>query len=579
MRAMGRPGSRFHILRLCCLTLCGAFALTSCQTEPVGGVAVTLDDPLGIFDPPGITLTPPELRVVIFPATTCDPATGRLTPEPSTAPGATFAEAVVDLTIPLAERTGRRIEVPAGTYTILVRGRGTDRVTMETDQVIASGCATESIAEGGTKGVTLTMREVTGMGTCGNRTTSPDEQCDDGNTTDGDGCSARCQTEALAINNADMADVQQGGSIAWGRGSGDTARAIVGYQTDTGGFALGMRFLDDSGAALPAPLDRDVVADNRAGVQLDVVSAVGGGRVLLAYRDIFPNDGASDVRVRSFRLDAPTAGGTVATEATLATEGGTALVASPASMGRQASPAAAVLGDGNGIVVFENPMSATGLSGRVYAPTATVGSGAGAFVIGAGATGGLGPVVTATSSGFLVAYLAGANVFVQTVDSAGTAGVPVMVATRTGAPGPGLAIGALETCIGAGPCALLAWDDAAADTGLNAILVTASGSAVGTVFPVVMGAGDERDPSVAGGADRFVVAWTGTDGVRARIFGADGMPALNRERPQTSDAFLVAPGGTAPSASVGGRTASYLLVWNDPTQDAAGGVRGRAIPF
>jgi hypothetical protein len=154
-----------------------------------------------------------------------------------------------------------------------------------------------------------------------------------------------------------------------------------------------------------------------------------------------------------------------------------------------------------------------------------------------------------------------------------------MVATRTGAAEPRLAVGALETCGATGGCALLAWEDSAADTGLNAIVLAASGSPVGTTFPIVTGAGDERDPSVAGGTDRFVVAWAGTEGVYTRIFGSDGMPALNRERPQTSNAFLVGPGGTAPSAAVGGRAASYLVVWSDPTQDASGGVRGRAIPF
>ncbi len=555
-----------------------ALVLTSCSTEPVGDVTMSLD-PAGIFDD-GLVLSPAELRIVIFPETSCDTATGRLTPEPSTAPGATFTDAVVDLTIPLADRMGQRIPLPAGTYTILVRGRGTDRVTMETNQVIASGCMTDTITEGGTKGVSLTMREVTGMGTCGNTTVSPDEQCDDGNTTPGDGCSATCQTEAFPINVSDVADVQQAGSVAWGAGSGDTARAIVAFQTDTSGFGLGMRFLSDAAASLPAPLDRDVVADNRAGAQLEVATAVGGGRVLLAYRDAFPNEAASDVRVRSFRIDAPTEGGTAATEATLATEPAPALVAPMGgpSMGRQAAPSVAVLADGTGLVVFENPQSATGLSGRIYAPTATVGSGAAAFVIGAGATGGQSPVVAASGTGFVVAYIAGSNVFAQAVSATGTAAAATMVATRSGGTA-NVAIGALSTCPATGACALIVWEDAAADTGLNAVRVAADASAVGSAFPVVTGAGDEREPTVSGNGTQFVVGWTGTDGVRARVFGADGTPALNRERPQSSDAFLVATGGSLPSVSAGGRTGSYLFVWNDPTQDVSGGVRGRAIPF
>ncbi len=574
MRAMGRRFLPFRQL----FTLLCALALTSCLAEPATSVALRLDDPLGIFDD-GVTLMPAELRVLVLPERACDAATGRVTPEPSTAPGAAIEEALVDLTIPLGERTGQRVEVPPGTYTIVVRGRGTDRVTTEPNRVIASGCATESITAGGTKGVAITMREVTGMGTCGNSIVSPDEQCDDGNTAAGDGCSAACQTEAIAINLNDTDAVQKGASVGWGAGPGDAGRAIVAFQTDTSGFGLGMRFLDDVGAPLASPLDRDVVADNRAGAQLDVAVAVGGGRVLLAYQDAFPNEPASDVRVRSFRVDAPSVGGTASTEATLATEAAPALMAGPASMGRQAAPSVAVRSDGTGLVVFEDPQSPTGMSGRVYAPTATVGSGMGAFVVGAGATGGRGPVAAATATGFVVAYVAGAAVFAQPIDAAGVAGTPVMIATRTGSPEPRVAIGALTTCPATGACALVAWEDAAADTGLNATLVAGDGSAVGAVFPVVGGAGDEREPAVTGGADRFVVAWTAPDGVRARLFGPDGAAALNRERPSTSDAFLVGPGGSAPAVAAGGRGRNYVVAFSDPAQDPAGGIRGRTLPF
>jgi cysteine-rich repeat protein len=35
--------------------------------------------------------------------------------------------------------------------------------------------------------------------TCGDGTLDPGEQCDDGNKTDGDGCSAGCQLESAAV--------------------------------------------------------------------------------------------------------------------------------------------------------------------------------------------------------------------------------------------------------------------------------------------------------------------------------------------------------------------------------------------
>lgn len=574
MRAMER---RFSPLRLAC-TVLAALGLMSCTDEPTSGVAFSLDDPLGILDPPdGVVLMPAELRLVIFPETSCDPATGRLTPEPDTTEGAPFADAVVDVIIPLTTLTGQSFPVPAGTYTILVRGRGVDRVTTEPDQVIASGCATDSVTAGGTKGITITLREVTGMGTCGNSTVSPDEQCDDGNTADGDGCSASCRTEAFPINIADVIAVQQAAGVAWGAGAGDTGRAIVAWQTDTSSIGLGMRFLGDTGGTLPAPFDRDLRADNLPGTQLDVAVAVGGGRVLLAYQDVFRAD-TIDVRVRSFRIDAPTEGGTALTNGTIATEAAPATTASAASTGTQAAPAVAVQADGNGIVVFENPLSATGISGRIYAPTATVGSGASAFDLGAGSTGATSPVVAATSTGFLVAYLAGASVLVQAVDAAGTASAPVALGTRTAGGTAPLAIGSLTTCAATGPCALVAWEDAASATGIDGAVIQEDGTEIGSTHPLATSGA--TGPTVSGGdTSQFVVAWTGADGVHARVFDTGGMPALNHERPQTSDAFLVAPGGSAPSVSAGGRTHAYLVVWNDPAQDPSGGVRGRTIPF
>jgi cysteine-rich repeat protein len=587
MRGMGR---RLSLTSFALTSFC-ALALTSCGTEPEGGVAFSLDDPQGILDT--VVLDPAELRIVIFPEASvppCDSATGRLSPtalrplpEPSTVRDAAFPESVVDVTIPLTTLTGQSHSVPAGRYTILVRGRGEDTVTFELDQVIASGCVTDTIAAGGTKGVTITMREVTGTGTCGNSTVSPDEQCDDGNTNPGDGCSPTCQTEAFRVNLTDTNAVQQAASVAWGAGTGDAGRSVVAWQTDNSSVGLGMRFLSDRGNTLPLPLDRDLVADTRAGAKLDVAVAVGGGSVLLAYRNAYPNDASSDVRVRAFSLVAPTEGGTALTEATLATETGDGLTAGPASAGRQAAPAVAVLGDGTGLVVFENPTPASGLSGRIYEPGARAGAPAGPFELGAGSTGGRSPVVTAAGAGFVAAYLAGGSVFAQPISATGTAGAPVTIASTSTSGDAPLAIGALRSCGATGPCALIAWESG---TGISGAVVGADGALIGATFDIASGAA--TGPSVAGGTDRFVITWTATDGVYARIFGTNGAPALNRERttPRTDHAFLVGPSGSAASVSAGGApslftptTNYYLVVWNDPTVDPAGNIGGRLIPF
>jgi MYXO-CTERM domain-containing protein len=64
--------------------------------------------------------------------------------------------------------------------------------------------------------------------TCGNGTVDPDETCDDGNTTDGDGCSATCQSEDGTMGNKDSGGCcSVGGSPAGPLGLGLLTLGLV----------------------------------------------------------------------------------------------------------------------------------------------------------------------------------------------------------------------------------------------------------------------------------------------------------------------------------------------------------------
>jgi cysteine-rich repeat protein len=555
--------------------------VAACASEPVAGVGVRLDDPLALFD----RIDGRRLRVLVLPAEThaCAPGTGLVTPEPPRDPAnAMVPEAIVDVPVEFgagAARVRAEIQVPAGRYTILVRGRGIDRVSMEPDKVIASGCATAAVDEGATQGVQVTLREVTSTGTCGNAIVSPDEQCDDGNTSNGDGCSATCRTEPYAINTT-QEGTQRLPAVAWGSGAGEGGRAVVLFESEPAPSTIRGRFLDDRGAPLPpgAPdLSIDLLVDAQRPFALgEAAAAAGGGVVTVAYRD-YRGPPNFDVRVKRFRLAVPADLTTLTS--TLPTESAPATMPGPASAGEQGPPAVAALPDGRALVVFTH-MGALGA--RLFAaptpgnPPPTVGEGAGAVMLGtAGATA---PSVAAVGAAFLVIYLQGGMAFAQRVDATTGAGDAPM-ALGPAPLGARTAIAALPTCPASGGCALAAWE---ADGNVSARLLTAEGMPLGAApiaVPSSSGSG-RAAPAVAAGASRFLVVWQEPAGLRARVFHTDGTPAVNRERPPTSDEFDVAgPGATDPRAAAGGRDGAVLVVWSDPARDAAGGISARLLPL
>lgn len=573
-----------------CLLLCALGA--SCGGEGVASVAVTLRDPSGIID----SVTPARLRILAIPATTsasgttytCDPTSGRVSPEPSTVDGAMIPDSKGDIEVPIHTSVAdAMLAVPADDYIILVRGRGTDRVTMVPNTVIASACVHQMIAAGGTQTVNLTLVEIAGSGTCGDGTVSPDEQCDDHNTANGDGCTSSCETEPLDISTAGAASLHP--SVSWLQGG--TAAIVFGRATDS---SIRVRLLNSSGGPIGSPtalqIDQALLAstiDRNGPTQDQPVVSAAGGRVAAAFLDVVGSNFDVSVRFRDFMLMTPVPPDveTVATEAPPAT----ATATRTANAMTQQNPAIGSLADGTTLVVFENQGSTTGLSGRVYAAGATAPSGATPFQIGMG-SGGQQPAVGALGTGFAVAYATGSAIFVQKVASAGTTMAPVMLAMASVTPSSPsttivhqVAIAALPTCPATGACAIVAWHDTGAagdgDGSILARMIDGTGSALGMPFAVnTTTAGDQTAPTAAAGNSRFVVGFQDAAGVHARNFDGAGMPALNRSRTppaSTDDYLLAAAGNTFPSVAIGGAANALMAVWQ--TSDAR--IQGRTIPL
>src|SRR5690606_3424822 len=190
---------------------------------------------------------------------------------------------------------------------------------------------------------------IVGMGVCGDGVPSPDEQCEDGNTTDGDGCSASCRTEPFVITTT--TDGVQNHPAAAGALGQRFAISWDSANTDT--F---LRLLEPSGApvtspsALTADADLDEVFPAEAAGQelLSSLAVASSGRVAIAWTEF--GGGMNGVRVGFF-------------SANRAPEGASAL-AGPSNGTTNA--AIAFAGNGAAMVVFEDAASATGLSGRAF---------------------------------------------------------------------------------------------------------------------------------------------------------------------------------------------------------------------
>jgi len=542
--------------------------LASCAgDEAAQGTGIALRDPAGILG--NVT---GDLRLLVLPAGAypCDPATGQVTPNPpADPPDAEVGDAVVDISFPAD--VGATVNVRPGAFSILIRGRGEDPASMRPEQLICTGCATEMIADGETREVTIELKQVVSGGLCGDSVLSPDEQCEDGNTATGDGCSDTCRAETFLVSQRAGGDVaeQTVPAVGWAPG----ARAVVAYDSNARSRDVNLMVLDEFGAIITSPtaLSVDTEADVLPGVQTIPAAAASGSRLGIAYADFDGISEGGDVRVRFFDGDRNPA---AASE--LATADRT---------GVQSEPSLAMMSDGTALVVFEHAGSATGLAGRLFAAGSTTPSGADAFDIGAGTSGGARPSAAAHDGGFIVAFASGGDIYYQRFGADGAPIDAMALPVLEGGDLMGEQSAPTVASLSDGRT-LFAWQDAnpAADgagSAIRARILDAAAAFAGPPFTVnTTTGGDQTGPVAAAGQERFALMWVSAGELRARLFDGAGNAALNREESPTSDDFVVASGTVSgPAVAAGGASGSprWFAVWEDRSTDPTGDVMGRVF--
>jgi cysteine-rich repeat protein len=521
--------------------------LSACGGEEGSGAGLALRDPAALIDE---IEGDPRLLILPSDSFTCDSATGFTTPNPPEERTAEIPEAIVDRTFGIGETV--MANVPPGTWVILVRGWGTDEVSGRTDFMIATGCATDDVANQGTKEVTIELIQNFGEGVCGDSILSPDEQCDDGNTMPGDGCDASCRTEPFLVSRT--AGMEAAAEVLPAAAWSEDARLSVVYDSDLGTRNIRMMMLDQAGGIIETPtaLSVDGEVDDIPDQQTVPSVGMGGGRYGVAFASFAAAMDETGVFVRFFD------------NSRNAADVSTQVSASP--MRGETDPSIALMPDGTALVVFVDPASATGLTGRVFAAGSTTPTGM-PFPAGTGQTGATAPAVAASTAGFVVTFAAGGNVYYQ----------------RYGA--DGAAIDAMAVSVGSGDTpavaslsdgrTAIAW---ATGFSLQAQVYDAAMTEVGSVLD--LGAGSE--PTLAASRDRFAVAYVEGSGIMARMISPDGAFALNRDAPPSTDAFPVATGSVVAPAAAAGGTASdplWIVTWQDNGMDPAGDIRGRLFPL
>ncbi|MCB9596187.1 MAG: hypothetical protein H6719_25925 [Sandaracinaceae bacterium] len=509
-------------------------AFASCS-PPVDSTGLAIHDPLALIDD-----VQGPLRLYVLPGDSfaCDTTTGMVSPEVADLPEGMFLDAIADLSLDvMSSRAMVSLDVPAGTYTVLVRGKGTDPVTMIPNQFIATACATSMIENGSTREVRLTLLPITGMGVCGDAVRSPDEQCEDGNTVDGDGCSATCRTERFPINTT-TAGAQNHASVAGAPGRNWN----ITY--DSANTTVLLRTLAPDGSTISSPsvlaMDADVdvlLADVELGSQLLAdVGVAPDGRIAFAFVDF--NMGP-DVRLAFFDASRVPQNGS---RSVLVSDG---MTGSP-----RTNPAVAFAGDGTLMVVYEDMSSATGLSGATFASGSFTPTGP--FEVGSGLTRAASPDVAGTSDGFVVAMTGGGDVHYQRFGTDGAARDAAAVVVSAGA-------GAQDQpSVGAhrGGDFLVAWRDELADgaaSGIGARAFAADGTPRQDAFVLnTTVGGAQSQPAVAAGSTTFAVSWISDASARARNVSGSGEPLPNFESPPTTVDFEVAAAASEITAAAGG---------------------------
>lgn len=532
-------------------------AATSCAPS-VEGRAMAIHDPLALIDD-----VEGPLRLFVLPGDTytCDTTTGMVDPEvPDVAEGM-FLDAVVDLSLNVeGSRAMASIDVPEGNYTVLVRGKGTDPVTLIPDVFIATGCATSMLSNGDTREVRITLQPIFGMGVCGDGTFSPDEQCEDGNTADGDGCSSACRTEPFIVNTT-TAGVQNHASIGGAPGQ----RWSITY--DSANTSILLRTLNPDGTTITTPsilsMDADmdmILSDVQLGSQLLAdVAVASDGRIGLAFVDF---NAGPDIRLAFFGSDRVPQNGSASVRVYDGSSG------SPGG-----APAVAFAG-GTLMVVYEDSTSSTGLSGATFASGSFTPNGP--FEVGTGLSAASQPDVAGSSDGFVVVMSAGGDLHFQRfgADGAPRDAAAVAVSTEAGVQDQG-AVAATR-----GGDFLVTWRDElidGGDTGIGARAYAADGTPRVDAFTLNTDTtGPQSQPAVAAGPSSFLVAFVSRGSVRARYVSTMGDPLTNREQPPTSADFELSSASIEVAAAAGGSdTAPVVMVVMHDSND----VYGRFLPL
>lgn len=546
-------------------------SVPSCVAAPEAS-PIALRDPYGLID--DVVATGHDLRLYVVPSESyaCN-GNGTTSPViPDLEVGA-FPTAIVDITItPDTATDSARAEatVPAGSWTVLVRGKGTDPVSMIPNTEIATGCATVEMLGGGeTRAVSITLQRVSGMGVCGDSILSPDEQCEAPGTLD---CDAACQTTALPLNNQTTAGVQASPRLA----------ARTGRRIATSFDArpdVGFRFLDLDGRSITTPgaLERDRSLDLILG-DSSAISLTGEQQT--GTPAVAP-DGRVAIPVTDFAMPADTDVRVVFLDENRSVLGGGAVALRMTRTMHQRRPVAAYTSTGALLIAFEDLASATGLSATHFAAGTTTATGEASPV---GAASGAEPSLAGHDTGFVLAFSAGGDVFFQRLAADGTAidatprpvlssapgtqDQPVVAALSSGV----FAVAFREGDVGSGD---------GAGSSIRARIFGADGTARGEAFVVNSTvAGDQASPAVAAADGEFTFAWQSGAEVRAAFYGENGTRLLNRERTPDAVDFVVGAGNaTAPSvcAAGAGTSASWVIAWAAPA-DGAGDVLFRRYP-
>lgn len=526
-----------------------ALLLTACASD-IGASALAINDPLDLIED-----VEGPLRLFVLPAADfiCEATTGMVSPEVPDVGQGMFADAAADVTVEvMGVRARSEVQVPGGDYTVLVRGKGTDRVTGITDTFIATGCTPVTIGGGETVEIRVTLLPIVGMGVCGDGTFSPDEQCEDGNTADGDGCSATCRTEPMTISTA--AGMQDSPALA----SAPGRRWVSTF--DTGRTAVHIRLLEPDGSAVmtPSVLANDAPLSSTVTINglylLSDVAVANDGRIAVSFTNFI---GGAGIRVAFFDANRTAMGNPVALRS---------------DAGAEPHSSVAFASDGALLAVFEDQGSGSGLSGSVF-PAGSTSAGP---LFEVGESGAAQPSVASGAGRFAVAFTAGGDVFVQRFDAEGEPldASPVAVLEDPAGTQDQPSVALLPD-----GRALVAWRDSHGDgagTAIRARAFDAEGSPAGPPFVLnTTTSGDQSTPSVAASGETFLVAFQSGGSVRARVVSGGGDPLPNREQPPTTADFEVAASGTQPTVASGGESdVPWMISWTE-----SGDIRGRRFSF